>query len=107
MTRISIITPSYNSGIFIENAILSVLNQDYDNWEHIIIDGGSTDITINILKKIISKKARVYKNGVERDFGEANGQMGEIYKFLKANAGMKRANRFLDYPHCSAMLSSR
>jgi glycosyltransferase involved in cell wall biosynthesis len=49
--KISIITPSFNSGKYIERAIQSVLIQDYDNWEHIIVDGGSTDNTIDILQK--------------------------------------------------------
>jgi glycosyltransferase involved in cell wall biosynthesis len=48
---ISIVTPSYNQGSFIEDTILSVKNQDYPNIEHIIIDAGSTDNTIGILKK--------------------------------------------------------
>jgi glycosyltransferase involved in cell wall biosynthesis len=49
--KISIITVSYNTAKYIERAINSVLLQDYDNWEHIIIDGGSRDGTTEILKK--------------------------------------------------------
>lgn len=48
--KISIVTPSYNQGQFIEDCILSVKNQTYKNFEHTIIDGRSTDNTIKILK---------------------------------------------------------
>ena len=47
---VSIITPSYNQAQFIEETINSIKSQTYSNIEHIIVDGGSTDSTINILK---------------------------------------------------------
>ena len=49
--KITIITPSYNQEAYIEKNILSVINQDYPNLEHIIIDGGSTDDSIKIIKR--------------------------------------------------------
>ena len=52
---VSIVTPVYNGEEFIEECIKSIKNQTYTNIEHIIIDGGSTDNTINIVKKYESQ----------------------------------------------------
>lgn len=57
MLKISIITVSYNAAKTIEHTIRSVVNQTYENIEYIIIDGGSTDGTVDIIKKYEDKIA--------------------------------------------------
>ena len=78
---VSIITPSYNQGQFIEDTILSVKNQDYPAIEHIIVDGESKDNTLEILKKYKDKYNMYYIS--EPD----NGQADAINKGLRISRG--------------------
>ncbi len=78
--RISIVTPSFNQARFLEDTIRSVLDQGYPDLEYIIIDGGSTDGSLDIIRKYTAQLA-FYSS--ERD----NGQTDAINKGLRRITG--------------------
>jgi glycosyltransferase involved in cell wall biosynthesis len=87
--KISIVTPSYNQGQYIEETIRSVLLQNYPNLEYIIIDGGSTDNTVEIIKKY--EKWITYWV-TEKDKGQSNAinkalplMTGEIFAWINSD----------------------
>lgn len=70
MLKLSIVTPSYNQGSFLEEAIRSVLDQAIPDMEYVVMDGGSTDGSVEILKRY-SKKIKGWVS--EKDGGQADG----------------------------------
>lgn len=77
--KVTIVTPSLNQGEFIEDTILSVLNQVYPNIEFIVVDGGSTDQTVDILEK--------YKGRFRLIQGQDRGQADAINIGMRASTG--------------------
>jgi glycosyltransferase involved in cell wall biosynthesis len=78
--KISIITPSFNQGRFIEEAIRSVLDQGYPDFEHIVVDNCSSDDTLDILRRYphlrwISEPDRGQSHALNKGFGLATGDV--------------------------------
>ena len=70
--KVSIIMPSYNYALYIKQAIESVLNQTYQNWDLIIIDDASTDYSLNIINEYVKKDSRVKLIINEKNLGLAS-----------------------------------
>lgn len=81
--KITIVTPSYNQGRFIEETIRSILLQGYPNLEYIVIDGGSSDETVSILEKYspwitywVSEPDQGQSHAINKGFARATGLLG-------------------------------
>lgn len=80
--QISIVTPSFNQGHFLEETIKSVLEQNYPNLEYIIIDGGSNDESVDVVKKYtnqlaywVSEPDRGQSHAINKGFGRCTGDI--------------------------------
>lgn len=80
---VSIIMPAYNAESFIGDAIISVINQTYSNWELIIVDDGSTDKTAEKMKSWLEKESRI------QYFYQDNGKQGKA-----RNLGISKAKGY-------------
>jgi glycosyltransferase involved in cell wall biosynthesis len=108
LPRISVVTPSYNQGQYLEETLQSVLSQDYPNLEYIVIDGGSRDNTLDIIKRYepqlsywVSEKDRGQSEAINKGLRRAT---GEIVTWLCSddlylpNALRQAAEHFADEP---------
>jgi glycosyltransferase involved in cell wall biosynthesis len=108
--KLSIVTPSFNQGNFLEQTIQSVLSQDYAPIEYIIIDGGSTDESVDIIRRYedrlaywVSEKDRGQAHAINKGLEKAT---GDIFAFLNSDdlylpgAFRAVAEHFRENPDC-------
>jgi glycosyltransferase involved in cell wall biosynthesis len=88
LPRIALVTPSYNTGRYVADAIQSVLAQDYPNLDYLVMDGGSTDQTLDVLRSFgnrvrwISQPDAGQSDAIRRGFEQTS---GEVLGWLNAD----------------------
>src|ERR1041384_2138515 len=82
LPKVSIITPSFNQRQFLEASIRSVLEQDYPNIEYMVVDGGSKDESVDVIKKYenrltwwVSEKDKGHADALNKGFSHATGEI--------------------------------
>src|SRR6266487_5259453 len=83
LPRISVVTPTFNSRHTLRETVESVLQQNYPNYEHIVMDGGSTDGTLDILREYphlnwVSEKDNGHYDAMNRGIRKATGEVVNI-----------------------------
>ncbi|NCD09506.1 MAG: glycosyltransferase [Negativicutes bacterium] len=116
LPKISIITPSFNQSNYIEKTILSVINQKYINIEYIIIDGGSTDGSTDIIKKYentlsywVSEPDRGQSHAINKGLERATGQIFNWLNsddYLEPNALQRIAEAWRTNPDAAAWVGA-
>ena len=96
LMKVSVITVCYNAVSTIEATILSLLNQDYENLEYLVIDGGSTDGTIDVVKRFLPRIAHFISEPDQGIYDAINKGIalasGEVIGLLHANDCLASAN---------------
>ena len=96
--KISVLMPVYNCEKFLKKAIDSILNQTFDNFEYIIINDGSTDNTLNIIKSYKDKRIKIINNsknlGISRSLNKGIRQAKGEYIARHDSDDISDLNRF-------------